>query len=329
MDTGGKHTFSSLLSLLTASVASFPDIRRGKNTQYSLQDITLAAFAVFFCQSPSFLAHQRLMQQTEGTNNGKTVFGMHRLPTDNQIRNLLDPVDPQLLQPVYRSIFAFLRQEGVVDSFRHEELDNTLLVALDGTQYFSSEAIHCDRCMVTRHRDGRVTYAHSALMPAVVKPGSPQVIAQEPEFISPQDGHEKQDCESAAAKRWITRMGRLLGPLGATLLGDGLYATKPMIRLVGEQRLHYIFVAKPKQHKYLYEELEAYQKLGEVQELGRTQRTGKKRRHLVYRYANGVPLNDEQEPVQVNWAELTIADDSGKVGLRVAFIPTTLLPSRM
>ena len=86
-----------------------------------------------------------------------------------------------------------------MDSFRHDELDNTLLVALDGTRYFSSEAIHGDQCMVTRHRDGRVTYAHTALMPAVVKPKRPQVIALEPEFISPQDGHEKQDCESAAA----------------------------------------------------------------------------------------------------------------------------------
>lgn len=320
MDTRGKDTFTSLLSFLCSSIPSFPDSRRGKNTRYSLQDITLAAFAVFFCQSPSFLAHQRLMQQTEGTNNGKTLFGMHQLPTDNQIRNLLDPIDPQLLLPVYRSTFEYLQQEGVVDSFRDKKLDKTLLVALDGTRYFSSQAIHCEQCMVTRHRDGGITYSHSALMPAVVKPKSPQVIALEPEFTSPQDGHDKQDCESAAAKRWIARAGSLLGPLGVTLLGDGLYATRPMIRLVEEKELRYIFVAKPKQHKYLYEELEACQKLGEVQELSSTQWTGKSRRHLVYRYANGVPLNDEEDPVQVNWAELSILNDTGKITYRIGFI---------
>jgi len=33
--------------------------RRGKNTQYVMADIGMAAFSVFFMQSPSFLAHQR------------------------------------------------------------------------------------------------------------------------------------------------------------------------------------------------------------------------------------------------------------------------------
>jgi len=318
MDTGGRDTFRSLLSLLTASIASFPDVRRGANTQYSMHDATLSAFTVFFCQSPSFLAYQRLMEQAEGTNNGKTVFGIHKLPTDNQIRNLLDPVDPQHVQPVYRSIFEYLQRHGVVDSFR--DIDNTLLVALDGTQYFFSEAIHCSRCLVAHHRDGRVTYSHTALMPAVVKPGTSQVIALEPEFIHPQDGHDKQDCESRAAERWIRRVGTLYSPLGVTLLGDALYATKPMVRLVEEQELQYIFVAKPKQNKYLYEELEAFEKLGELHELSRTQWTGKKHRRLVYRYANGIPLNDGSDPVQVNWAELTIMDDTGKITFHIGFI---------
>jgi len=31
------------------------------------------------------------------------------------------------------------------------------------------------------------------------------VISLDPEFITPQDGYEKQDCEVAAAKRWLHR----------------------------------------------------------------------------------------------------------------------------
>ena len=91
MDTQGGDIFRTLLSYLTTSIESFPDLRRGTNTQYSIKNITLSAFAVFFCQSPSFLAHQQLMEQMRGTNNGKTLFGIQKLPTDNQIRNLLDP----------------------------------------------------------------------------------------------------------------------------------------------------------------------------------------------------------------------------------------------
>ena len=37
----------------------------------------------------------------------------------------------------------------------------------------------------------------------IVCPDQSQVISLAPEFITPQDGNEKQDCEVAAAKRWL------------------------------------------------------------------------------------------------------------------------------
>jgi len=36
-------------------------------------------------------------------------------------------------------------------------------------------------------------------------PGKEQVICLDPEFMTPQDGHEKQDCEQEAIKRWVKR----------------------------------------------------------------------------------------------------------------------------
>jgi hypothetical protein len=48
-----------------------------------------------------------------------------------------------------------------------------------------------------------VTYSHTVITPVVVAPGNDTVIPLEPEFVVPQDGHEKQDCETAAAKRWL------------------------------------------------------------------------------------------------------------------------------
>jgi len=105
--------------------------------------------------------------------------------------------------------------------------------------------------------------------------GSAQVIALEPEFMVPQDGHEKQDCESEAAKRWIRRFAARYSSLGITLLGDGLYATQPTIETAIQEELDYIFVVKSTNHKFLYEELESLGKLGEIRELKHTQGTGK------------------------------------------------------
>ena len=49
------------------------------------------------------MAFQRLMQQGRGINNASTMFGVQQLPTDNQIRNVLDRIDPEQLQQVYHA----------------------------------------------------------------------------------------------------------------------------------------------------------------------------------------------------------------------------------
>ncbi len=92
---GEGETFATLLHFLESEIDTFPDQRKGKNKKYSMRDGALSGFSVFFMQCPSFLSHQQLMRQQEGNNNARTVFGIEQIPTDPQIRNLLDLVDPQ------------------------------------------------------------------------------------------------------------------------------------------------------------------------------------------------------------------------------------------
>src|ERR1019366_6575068 len=103
------------------------------------------------------------------------------------------------------------------------------------------------------HKSGEITYYHSAVTPVIVAPGRSEVIALRPEFITPQDGHTKQDCEIAAAKRWLTENTDryLLGLV--TLLGDDLYAHQPFCRQTLLHGFHYLFVCKPESHLTLYQ----------------------------------------------------------------------------
>src|SRR5512143_1519857 len=92
-----KLSFDRLRSILVATVTHLPDRRTRPNTIYEMADAALGAIAVFFMQSPSFLAHQRDMQRHKGQNNAQSLFGLDRMPSDPQIRNLLDPVPPDHL----------------------------------------------------------------------------------------------------------------------------------------------------------------------------------------------------------------------------------------
>jgi hypothetical protein len=314
----GGETFEALMSLLMGCVERFPDQRTGKNTHFSLEDVTRGAFGVFFCQSPSFLAFQELMQQQQGKNNARSLFGVQQIPSDNHIRALLDPVDPALLNPVYQKCFDLMQQRGLLQPMR--SFANSLLLALDGTGYFLSESIHCPSCMVSNHRDGRVTYTHSVLLPAVVSPQQAHVVALQPEFLSPQDGHDRQDCEFQAALRWIDRYAAQLSPLGVTLLGDDLYSRTPIITRAVQQELDFIFVAKPVMHKHLFEEIEGLEKLGGVHTLQRSAWTGRDHRHYHYRWLNDVSLTAEKDSPVVCWVELQILDDKGKVTYRNCWV---------
>ena len=101
-------TFSEVAKQLRTTFETFTDRRRGKNTHYQLVDAGLSAFSVFFMQSPSFLEHQRTIQDTQGKDNAQTLFGVHQVPTDNPIRSLLDAVDPTQVYPMFPYIFRGL-----------------------------------------------------------------------------------------------------------------------------------------------------------------------------------------------------------------------------
>ena len=98
-------------------------------------------------------------------------------------------------------------------------LGDQLLVALDGTNYFSSQAIHCHNCLRRQLSNGQTLYYHPAITPVIVCPGHAQVIALPPEYIMPQDGHDKQDCERQAGKRWLTKHAQQGGAAWRHLTG--------------------------------------------------------------------------------------------------------------
>lgn len=214
-----------LVDRIKQSFGEFCDVRTGQNTQYDMVDAGMGAFSVFFTQSPSFLAHQEDMRRRAGQSNAESLFGMDRIPCDNQIRSLLDPVAPLYVSAVFRDIFHRLERAEVLEGFRSHA--HRLLIAQDGTEYYSSQKIHCDKCSSRELSNGKVNYYHNVLTPVIVKPGSECVIVLEPEYIMPQDGKEKQDCEIEAGKRWLDKYGDFYAKRGVTMLGDDLYSRQP------------------------------------------------------------------------------------------------------
>ena len=313
-------SFSGLMDYLQQAINRIEDPRQASNgTRYSLKDAVLAAFSVFFMQCESFLEHQRQMQSRCGQDNAQTLFGLEQIPTVPQIRNILDQLAATLLFGVFEQVYRALRQGGYLQSYQC--LDGQLLVTLDGTQYFSSQKIECQGCATRTHKNGRVTYSHSAILPVIVAPGHAQVIALAPEFVQPQDGTDKQDCELAAAKRWVQAHAQQFTGQPITLLGDDLYSHQPMCQQCLDLGMNFIFTALPDSHPALYERLHVLEVIGAIEHLEVRQSDPGASTLYHYRYANLVPIRDTHPALLVNWCELVMTrEQDGQVLYRNAFI---------
>jgi hypothetical protein len=299
-----------MIKMLRKTFDELPDYRTGKNVTYAITDAAVGAFSVFFTQSASFLAHQRDMQTQKGKSNASSLFGIEKVPTDPQIRNLLDPISPAYLSEPFWTIYAGLESAGYLDGYRG--FADNYLCGLDGTQTFSSQKIQCAHCSTHEH-NGTTTYSHTALTPVLTAPGQKQVIALEPEFILPQDGHEKQDCEQAAAKRWVLRNASRFPRQRVTILADDLYCHQPFCALLLAQHMNFILVCKPDSHVALYEEVALLNKIGGVCHLSFRQWNGRFIEVWQCRYAHHVPLRRGADALYVNWCEITISrEDSGE-----------------
>jgi hypothetical protein len=316
-----------LLDSLRRCCRSLPDQRRGLNTTYDMADFALAGFALagfapFFMQSPSFLAHQRHLETGQGRSNCQTLFGTRKIPGDSQIRAKLDAIEPAMFHPMFADLVAELVQCGGLDAMR--SLDGHVLIALDGTEFHCSDKIRCPNCSHRKRgkrlpqakAGDKIEYFHTMLAATLVAPGHNRVVPLEPEFVVPQDGHDKQDCESRAARRWLAAHGARYARFQPVYLGDDLFSRQPICQAVLATGGHFLFVCKPDSHKAI-EEFRAGIKLDE-----RTDRVRNGKNWITRRYhwLCGVPLRGDEKAMTVNWLSIEITDASGKVTYRNSFV---------
>src|SRR5271157_5003090 len=308
----------SLLSGLRATCATFPDSRKGRGGNIAIGDFGLSAFAMFFMQSASFLAYQRTLEKGHGLSNCQTLFGIGRIPSDNYIRDMLDEADPVLLQPCFERIEALLCEPPMRQAFGR--LGGRTLIAWDGTEYFCSQKLGCPHCLTRKRSNGKVESYHCLLSATVAAPGHSKVVPLMPEFIAPQDGAEKQDCERNAAKRWFDKHGARLYPLRPIFLGDDLFACQPIAKMVTNAGDDFIFTCKASSHKALYDFINGAELSRREDKL----RRGNTKETFRYRWIEAVPLREGKDAMLVNWIGFESLDAKGRVKYSAAWV--TSLP---
>ena len=291
-------SFSATRKALSALFHTIDDPRQAGKVGYSLHDCLMSALAMMFFQDPSVLSFQRRMQDRFQDSNLKAIFAVENIPSDSALRQTLDNIPMGAIAAAFPMLFQRLQRGKQLDAFKLDSGHH--LIALDGSQYFSSESIHCPSCLTTKGARGATRYSHQILQAVMLNPHLRQVLPLAPEPIANTDGQTKQDCEINAAKRSLTKIRADHPKLKMVVTGDGLYSKQPFIDTVKQNRFSYILVAKPTDHKVLFEWVNELDGLGQCDYLQFSDDKG--RRH-VYRWANQVPLNGSRDADPVNFFE--------------------------
>ena len=275
--------------------------------QYQLPDVLKAAFAMFSLKSPSLLDFK-----TQTTAEEKNLHNIYRIegeiPCDNQMRGILDPVDPQLLRPLFETCFSLLSEAGVIREYEYR--DKHVIVSIDGVEHFSSTNVHCSSCTTRRHRNGEISYHHSGLAAVIAHPERKEVIPLDFEPILNQDGAQKNDCERNAAKRLCKALDTRYPDLKIILVEDALYANAPHIRQITGYGWSYILNVKPDSHESLERQFAGRRASGQIKELRITDPQGIKQ---YFAWTNGLCLCESAVDVRVNYLLYEQTDKQGRI----------------
>ena len=310
-----KHlSFTALRKLLSEHFRQIDDRRQSGKVDYSLHDYLMSGFAMMFFQDPSLLAFQKRMQDSIQHNNLTTVYDVSKIPKESQMREVLDRVDPSDLAPIFSDLLSRLQRGKHLVNY--QLFEGMYLVSIDGSEYFSSENIQCPHCLITESK-GKRRYHHQILQSVIVNPDMRQVIPLSPEQISNHDGTKKQDCEINAGKRLIHNIRKVHPKLGIIITGDDLYSKQPFIDELKKNRMSFILVAKPTDHKILFQWVDELTQLGGGDSLELIDEKGRRHR---YQWVNDVPLNGTKDADHVNFFQYQIVSKNNKINYKNSWV---------
>jgi hypothetical protein len=239
-------TLEAIVDLLATTFGAVDDPRAAEQLSYSLPDTLLSGFAVMFFQPPSLLQFQRALEKKRRRCNLQTIFGVHEIPSDPQLREILEGVKPETLRDICPQLGEKVRRAGwggrfttPLPSGQHQGTYYT--VALDGSEYCGSTKVQCSHCLRQTDPQGRVHYSHKIVGATVVRAGSPQVLPLDGEEVRNATAESApQDCELTAGKRLITRWRREQPQMARIMIGEDLYSHVPFVEQLQHSRQHFV-----------------------------------------------------------------------------------------
>jgi hypothetical protein len=288
--------------------AAVDDPRHQSYTKYSVPELLAFGLLSFMFQAESKRSANAKMSPVLLGNIQKFIAQIEKLPHADTLSNFLMETKADDIEEVKLKLIGRLIRNKVLDAFK---INDALLFSIDGVHKFTRDYEWCQNAS-EQNVGGKLEedkrYLAYALELSIILPGG-HTLPVMTEFIDRAEygdcgtatAKAKQDCETKAAKRLITRLRSRFPCLNIALAADGLYATGPMLHLCLEKRIDPMFTLQDKSLPSVWEEVDAHIASGMCGE----------RPSRIY--------NDiDQRFLYVNDIEYEYGDDNHRIKLHVA-----------
>lgn len=170
-----KLKIDECIDAILSEFSKFVDLR--PIFEIPLKNFLMSSYAVFALKSSSLLQFEKNLraEKTKKTNLN-SLFKIDRVPSDTQLRDVLDLVDYRQYRSIFKRIFSQIQRSKILENFKFMKVKNAshYLVAVDGSGYYRSDKIACECCMIEEHfncnNTMKIKYAHNILGAPVVHP---------------------------------------------------------------------------------------------------------------------------------------------------------------
>jgi hypothetical protein len=116
-------TLEAVIGRLSVAFGRVAEDRAANRIDYSRHDTLMSGFALMFFQHPSLLQFQRAMKKNRQRCNLETVFGVTEVPSDTQMREILDGVPVEPVRRLLSDLFEGVRRAGSRRSVQDSSAD--------------------------------------------------------------------------------------------------------------------------------------------------------------------------------------------------------------
>ena len=261
------HYFPELIQ----DIKNVLDARHQSYITYEIEVILYTMIMKNVCSIVSMQEMNERFNEDECVKNIYKILGLEEkawLPHYVTINECLAKQKPEELEKVRKKmIYSLIRKKSFDDA---KFLNEYWLVIVDATQLFCFKERHCEHCLtktINKGKDDEKTYYYHQVLEAKLVIGDELIISIATEFIeNPKENPTKQDCELNSFKRLAASLKSMYPRLPICLMGDSLYACKPVFDICKKNRWAFLIRYKDGAIPTLAQEYEEIKGMGESEE---------------------------------------------------------------